>query len=383
MTIEGDLRVSLVFDGRSVRDVAVRSTRPHAVGVLLRGRDVATVPEIVSRVHAVCGAAQAVAAAGACAAARDGAVAPRALAARSTLVGIEAIQEHCTRLGLGWPAVMNDAPLLPLVRAVRAATLPLVERGLRSLLHDECPDDQDVAVAMQAVATAVADTLLGMSCDAWLALDGIAHIEAWSRTGSVAPARWLHTLLREHPTLGVSSVPPMPAATRDALQAAVIGQWRASPAFVEHPAWDDNAVETGSIACMQAHPLVAAVVAAWGNSVASRLVARLTQLASLLQSLASGGTTANVDAFGTGRDGYGASHTARGLLLHRARVQDGHIDDYAIVAPTEWNFRAGGAFTRALTGLVAPDEAALMRSARLVAQAMDPCVACTIEVAHA
>ena len=75
---------------------------------------------------------------------------------------------------------------------------------------------------------------------------------------------------------------------------------------------------------------------------------------------------------------------ARGLLLHRVALDaQGMVDDYRIVAPTEWNFHPDGALVHGLTGLAADDEARLVRQARLAVQALDPCVACRVEVVHA
>ena len=75
--------------------------------------------------------------------------------------------------------------------------------------------------------------------------------------------------------------------------------------------------------------------------------------------------------------------TARGLLLHRARVRDECVVDYQIVAPTEWNFHPEGALVRGLEGSTSDDEPGSLRAARLAVHALDPCVAFRVEVGHA
>jgi Ni,Fe-hydrogenase I large subunit len=113
------------------------------------------------------------------------------------------------------------------------------------------------------------------------------------------------------------------------------------------------------------------------------MVARLVELALLIE-----GRVAAADmgveglTLGEG-DGLAAVQTARGLLLHRVRLADGRVADYQIVAPTEWNFHPEGALVRGLVGIEARDDAGLVRSAQLVVQALDPCVACRVEVGHA
>ena len=69
--------------------------------------------------------------------------------------------------------------------------------------------------------------------------------------------------------------------------------------------------------------------------------------------------------------------------MHRARVTQRGVADYAIVAPTEWNFHPEGALAKGLEGLAASDGASLARDANLVVQTLDPCVECTVVVGHA
>jgi Ni,Fe-hydrogenase I large subunit len=73
--------------------------------------------------------------------------------------------------------------------------------------------------------------------------------------------------------------------------------------------------------------------------------------------------------------------TARGLLLHAARIDGERIADYRIVAPTDWNFHPDGALARGLVGLEADDAGTLARRAGVAVVALDPCVAFRIEVA--
>jgi coenzyme F420-reducing hydrogenase alpha subunit len=143
-------------------------------------------------------------------------------------------------------------------------------------------------------------------------------------------------------------------------------------------------METGALARCRDHPGVAAFVARHGNGVAARIVARCIDLARTVAALADGRVPTRLIAWSP-RAGEGAAavEAARGLLLHRSRVADGRVQEHAIVAPTEWNFHPDGALARGLAGLPADDDDALVRRARLVAQSLDPCVACIVEVAHA
>ncbi len=67
---------------------------------------------------------------------------------------------------------------------------------------------------------------------------------------------------------------------------------------------------------------------------------------------------------------------ARGLLLHWLQLDpQGRVQDYRVLAPTEWNFHPEGALARAVAALPAHATAA----AQTLAAAFDPCVTCTVQ----
>lgn len=230
--------------------------------------------------------------------------------------------------------------------------------------------------------------VFGGAPDAWLALMDGDTVDAWVGRAYTLPARLLRELMATAPELGRSDVALMPVPRREALVKCVVPALRRTPEFAQAPRWDGVPVETGALARMHAHPLVAAFRRRFGNAVPTRMAARLCELAALLGHLS--GAHADdqaapwAHAFPLERGtGLAAVQTARGLLLHYVAVAEGRVAHYRIVAPTEWNFHPEGALVRGLDRLEAPDEATLVRRARLAVQALDPCVACRIEVGHA
>ena len=69
--------------------------------------------------------------------------------------------------------------------------------------------------------------------------------------------------------------------------------------------------------------------------------------------------------------------------MHLTQIKSGRVVRHMVVAPTEWNFHPRGAFAAELTGMRIEDEAELARRAELLAQSLDPCVSCQIELRHA
>jgi len=348
MSLEGELLVRLEWNGARVERVNVESTRRDAAARILRGR---TAPEALAwlpRVFSVCATAQAVAAQHAL----EYAGAHIAGTKDPRDVEREIVDEYLFRLLIDWPRAAGQP--------VDAATVAEARRTPR-----------------ESLGGLVAQRVFAQAPDAWLAR---RDVDAWTAAGATLPARLLGALLNETPQLGRSDVALMPPPTCEAIAHNVIAAMARDEAYAQAPTWEGAPVETGALARVRSHPLVAALVARDGNTAAARMTARLVELALLVAGTAS----AWADGFAIQPDeGVGAVQTARGLLVHRARVEGGRIVDYRIVAPTEWNFHPDGALTHGLRGLSANDEREVEQRARVAVHALDPCVACSIEVAHA
>ena len=373
MSIEGELIVRVTWDGERVAGVDVRSTRPHLVSRLVHGQRSDAAVDIVANLHAVCGGAHRAVAATACDAASGREVACRILLQREHMIELEALQEHCTRLGLHWAEAMRTPALLPLVRDVRALAAPV--------LAAQAMDPEEVERAIERIAPLAGAALLGMSPQAWLDLSTVDELDDWSERAAVAPAQWWTQLMQETPRLGCCPIELMPCVDSHALESTIAPRLRASDRFAHCPDWDGRPVETGVLSQRRSHPLVADALRVHGNSVATRLIARLTDLAALLQR--DHEESPSLLACAVDGHAYATAVTARGVLVHAVALRDGVIDDYAIVAPTEWNFHPQGAFVTALAACEADNERDLMRAATILTQAIDPCVRCTIEVGHA
>jgi len=389
VTIEGEITVRLAWDGRKVRDVAIRSSRPFAIARVLAGRSPAEASALVPHLYSICGGAQGAAAASALDAAGAHSANPDLVAARELTAVLEAAQEHFWRLLIDWPKAMDHAAITAPVAAARREIAPVLTRLMDSLrTGGDGPLEPQTLSGLARALDLLADHLYGMPAAAWLALSDPAVLVAWMEHGERLPAILLRELYAQAPDLGLSDVALMPTATREVLVASIVPAMDRDPAFARAPVWDGAPVETGALARQQTHPLVAALRARDGNAVTTRMVARLTELAALLLRLATypllAGKLPAVRGLVLGEDeGLAAVETARGLLLHRARLVDGNVAGYDIVAPTEWNFHPAGALARGLARLAAGSEAALVRQVRIAVQALDPCVACQVEVGHA
>ncbi|HBH38489.1 MAG TPA: HupV protein [Curvibacter sp.] len=190
---------------------------------------------------------------------------------------------------------------------------------------------------------------------------------------------WLHQLgAALHPYDGVTLPDP------DKLNAYT---WNKAPRLA------DEVVETGALArqLVAGQPLVREAVAATGGTVYTRVLARLIELATVVQSMEFWLTELEPEApycqpFTLPANGQavGLNEAARGSLGHWLRIEDGRIANYQIVAPTSWNFSPRdargqpGALEQALAGApVRPGETTPV-SVQHIVRSFDPCMVCTV-----
>lgn len=378
MSIEGEIRVTLHWDGQRVRHVGLASTRPLAAARLLVGRTPAEAAALVPRLYALCGQAQGAACAAAlrAAAGHDGTAEGLPEVSAWTVV-LEALQETLWRLLIDAPRSLALPPQATAVAPVRAA----VARAIAALKAQPGESRAALAAAAGALSEVAREHVYGAPPTAWLEHSDPAAFDAWRDAAATLPARVLARLAVTSPGLGRSDTALMPGLDDEAWWSAVVPALQHDPLFAQAPNWDGRPVETGALSRQQTQPLVAALIVREGHSAATRFAARLVEAATLLAE-AGAAPSGWVQAWPLpGGTGLAAVQTARGLLVHHVRLAQGRIADYRIVAPTEWNFHPQGALARGLVGTESPDEHTLVARAGLAVQALDPCVGFRVEVA--
>lgn len=340
-----------VRQGRT-EGVAIESTRPQAA-VVLRGKTPEQAVRLAPLLFSLCGGAQGVATQAALLAAQGKEPDARQRAEWAATVRREAAREHLWHLMLAWP------PLCGLDKPERE--------------YAECRRRLSKAESEEEHAAALADILsaelLAMPPADWLNL-GSQEWDAW-RDGS--PSLGAKLLRCAADIAGPSPVLLPPTCAADWLP---LEQRIAEHDFCAAPTWHGEPRETGVLARCATHTRVSPSLSE-GRNVEARLLARLVELARWAC-----GETGDARDWADGircEEGTGLARveTARGTLLHRVRLADGLIADYAAVAPTEWNFHPQGAYAREAAQLAAGGDA-LLRQAERLALSLDPCVACEV-----
>lgn len=361
VSIAGALSLRLVWDGRTVTAVDVTSTRPRAAQLLV-GKPVAMALALLPLLYSVCGRAQSLAGHAAVAAAQGrGSATWRD---ENNAVAIEAAREHLWRLLLDWPRLLG---------------VTLLETEFATW-YKRVPGAYTAPELAGDFAGFVEGELLGMPLAAWFELD---EPEALSRNEALSGlAGRLWRALPEEAVAETDAVGWLPICSAADHAQAVGVRWDED--FERCPEWQGQAAETGALARWKDHPLVAATLACHGRGVRARLLARLMDLAQCTRYIANRGEVFAGNRFDahapTPGIGIARVETARGTLLHRVRLEDEMVAEYAVVAPTEWNFQPRGAFAAALRGSVASDAGALREHGLRLALALDPCVPYELEV---
>lgn len=369
MVDAGKLSVRIEWDGAEVRAATVESTRPLAYW-LLAGRPAERVVQLVPMLFSVCGKAQQAAASAAVCAAQ-GMDLPQAQAAEfERRVACEAVQEHLWRLLLDWPDALGlSQQRQQFVRWHAALGEIAAGQGNAENLLGE-----------------LHRVLLGVDDAEWRRIDTHARLGEWWNTGCGLLASLLAALDHRESRLDYAG---------EAAACDLLPEWRAAEAmqtltgrldheFAARPEHEGRPMETGMLAHSRRIPLLQDVLRKRPTRLLARLIARLLDLLDSAEALAQEKLTGRVQGI-AGADGTGLSvvRTARGMLLHRVRIEAGQVADYLIVAPTEWNFHPQGALASSLAGLRENDAERLVETARCQVLSLDPCVEYGIEVVHA
>ena len=358
--LEGRIDIRIAAGNGGVREVGLRSSRPQVAQKLLAGRSPAEAADLVGRIFTLCGRAQRIAAETACEAAAG--VQPDAALneMRGRKVLAELAQEHAWQLLVSWPQQAERAPDTSTMNRVREAA-----RKPETLIATLEP--------------ILAERILGEPPAAWRKKT-LPEFEVWRRENRTLPAALFAGL---NPKLdagtGSAILPPLHEWSDEDLN-SLGGRALNAPGYCARPLWRDAPAETGAIARQSRNALVAEWIGARGCGAGARLLARLLELAEA--ATITGPAHAMVRRSALEQNtGMAGVETSRGLLFHVVRLEGGRIDQYRIVAPTEWNFHPAGPVVQALRAL--PADGDLEANARAVALAFDPCVEYGLEVHHA
>jgi coenzyme F420-reducing hydrogenase alpha subunit len=387
---EGKLCVRVEVENGIITAVALDSTRPVGMSAALAGRDIDAAMTLLPRLFGLCGVAQTVAGLTAAEAALGVVQAPPQIAARQLLVAAEALEQTAWRLLLDWPRGIGASPDVDAMKRLRQLSAVLRSHlfpapdwnrigGARLM-----PDWVELAATLERLEAGVRLAVCGGAAgDGW-PLEDRDGFERWLRDARTPVAMTLrHVRECGLADFGRSAVAPLPVIDARAMEQRLAAD--DGYAYCARPDWDGVVYETGALARLWWHPLIAALRADRGNGLFTRLVARLIDSRDFVAEMreqasrleAHPGAITPGTASGAG---LGIVECARGRLVHRVAVAVGRVTDYKILAPTEWNFHPEGPLARGLAGAGVGSGTAIDQAIGLFVTALDPCVGCDLTV---
>jgi len=212
-------------------------------------------------------------------------------------------------------------------------------------------------------------------CENWLENSDIGK---WSGEADTLAAKACDSICQIQPeSLGTVSIRHLPLLDNEALVQRLDDD--NADAFIAQPDWSGIHYETTSLSRQCRHPLIRSVAENPHNALLLRWLARLTELATIPQILRQLQRMFRQNDVAIREEellcsGLSQVETARGRLIHRVNIEEGLINKYQILAPTEWNFHPRGVVTQSLAGLNTTDKTELSRFSHLLINAIDPCV---------
>lgn len=378
MAMEGKIVIDLELTHKQVGAVRITSQRPLHASQVLHDQPVSAAARTIPLLFSLCGTAQASAAAQACEQASGISVSPLTAARREASVAMETLREHLWRILLDWPKLCGTPPF----QSVMAEVLKITENYRQSLNphHDlflpgaqaTAIEEKPVGSLLQQLSALLQAHVFVLPAETWLTLEAPEALAQWARNHSGnAAAQIVQMILdADWSSAGACTIRDLPA-----LNNAQLAEAMCHKDFIEQPTWEGECCETSSLSRITS-PLLTTLRHDHGNGLLSRVVARLSEVASLLLYLPGKGLCESDDIprhADTTNPGIGQVAAARGQLVHRVKVESGVVHSYSILAPTEWNFHPQGVLARALATLRG-DPQQIAQQTRLLVNTIDPCV---------
>jgi len=376
----GKLHITLNYTAGKVQQVSIQSTRPLHISRLFIGKTPEQTLTILPLLFNVCGIAQAFAAFTALSHALNIPENSSATLARQMLVNVEMVREHCWWLLIN----RNKTQLAPFIQCLNPFKAALFVNGNPFSLTSQLEINFEKLDCLIQQLEANVNVIFAEQRLDFLAIKNTDDLKTWLKNNPSLPATLLNELFElQYQNLGRTELHLLPKLNDKELN-QYLSQQNADE-FSRTPIWQGKCYESSCLNRLQFNLLIADLLTQYGNGLLTRLASRLLELASLpdilRQNAAKLRTSSPLkDWKSYGETGLAQVQTSRGLLIHRVALKQDKIADYQIIAPTEWNFHPRGVAALSLQQLTASNTTLLQQQARLIINALDPCVSFTVRI---
>lgn len=380
--IEGKITIELDRSKPNKERVSIESSRPVQASRVLHDKTAQQALETIPLLFNVCGTAQTRTARRAMQQQLGISSSVSEELARDMLVLVENAREHLLRALLDWPRLfqlkLDNPELAPVTRLVNDFKQALFRNGDAFSLDSQLQVDADQLKQLIAdLERFLKLRVYGLDIDQWLTMKDIDGINYWTQNIPVLGARTLKKICDlGFNSQGYADSNHLPDLAEDRL----LEKLNAEDAdhFIAEPQWNGECFETTSLGRQHDHALVIELDKEFHNTLITRWVARLVELAripdqlrALLRQIDQAENNPGLPASNLG---IAQTEAARGRLIHHVEIENDTIKNYQIVAPTEWNFHPQGVINRSLSNLSCGNVRHLTQVAHLMINTIDPCV---------
>lgn len=389
MNIEGQINISIekYLDGSN--KVEIISSREMMASHFFIGKNPNQVLSLIGMVYSLCGYAQTHAAYLSLKKAhgeipcKDDPV----ICAYKVLTLVESAREHLCRILIDWNSYLgsnsNLGILKPIMKMPSDIEKLIFIGGLDAYGDDSHikPDIGAIEEIIDKLELYLKKNIFMIGTEKWLQINSEQELIDWLKGHDCMIRKLINTIYDDNLCiLGRNLLGFLPLLDEDELD--VRFSVNDADEFISKPTWQDEVWETTVLARKQNHPLIHSIIEKYGNGLFPRMLARLSELASIPSSIRE--LLRCFDSYNKNKlmfvdnkcSGVGISQVeaVRGRLVHRAEIVNGIVSNYQILAPTEWNFHPNGLVAKSLENIDATDEKTLRYKAERLIREIDPCV---------
>lgn len=367
VSLAGKIIVGVEHIDGCIRKVSVQSSRPTELTRLLEGKGPKEAVGRVPLLFSLCSCAQTIAALTAIESATGRTVDTQVQQARKLLLLAETTKELGLRLGRDW---LDDASLLHLPELLNWF-VDFRTHLSWSMQLDPCPPDARFPLS-RFISELEAMLKLISGPDE---LQFKEAVYAQSKTHPIGKA--VADLSERYDGFNLGPGCPEMDLSSDYLDWQLHQQGQRFCAF---PQGEGGCFETSIWTRNSKRSMIKESGLLTINPIAMRFLALLLELKAMPHRLLQ---VDSEELIRSDKPGFAWVEAARGALIHRVTMSsqngDEQIDQYRIIAPTEWNFHPQGTLVSMLEGVKVPADQAADLVGKLILS-VDPCVAYEVEV---
>lgn len=394
MNLEGQIEIDLTVQPDGSKQVQIVNNRPVQASQLFVGKTIDEALAIIPLLFHVCGKAQGFAAINAIHSAIKAPIDGKTALARELLCQSEQVREHLLRIFMDWPSHLpKDTPIdtgpdlqtiMQLTPKFEAALFPNGKPFDRHTLTT--PNLEDLEQSLATLFSFLSDQVFGCPVETWITADKKDIVLHWIETGSTIAAKSCRDLLQKKlADQGQTQSCFLPSLSGADLHPLLFSE--SANHFVANPIWQGVPRETSALSRQFKHPLLQTILIHCGPGLLARYMARLIEIAMIAMRIKTQvqqikqrkHAMQKLGAFNT-TTGIGIVEAARGLLVHGVELKDTTIQQYRILAPTEWNFHENGPLAQALGNITSTKLEQIRAIADMIIPSIDPCTQTKLEV---